>query len=164
MLKHSNATVHNLLPGCTDEIQVFDDGFGALIKHHAQEVSDEWLMVDANWKEWTSTSLSASRRRVLRRLRMWCPGIEGAEHGYVIGVDYAGPFDQDNDGNTYALFGVEVAHTNYGMVTLHIDRGSAGAVQGPRGPAGGLPPWGTRASGPGGPLHRPCMIIFCGYA
>jgi len=65
LLKHSNATLHNLLAGCTDEIQVVDDGFGALIKFYAQEVSDEWLMVDKNWEEWTKTSLSASRRRVL---------------------------------------------------------------------------------------------------
>ena len=26
-------------------------------------------------------------------------GIEGSEHGYVVGIEYAGPFDQDNDGN-----------------------------------------------------------------
>ena len=49
-------------------------------------------------------------------------GIEGAEHGYVLGIDYAGPFDKDNDGNVYALFGVEVAHTNYGNVTLSKDK------------------------------------------
>ena len=65
LLKHSRATLHNLVAGCTDEIQVVDDGFGALVKFYAQEVSDEWLMVDCNWKEWCSTTLSASRRRVL---------------------------------------------------------------------------------------------------
>ena len=62
--KHCNAHVHLLLPGCTDEIQVVDAGFGALIKHHAQHVSDEWLMDDANWAEWVSTRMSASRRRI----------------------------------------------------------------------------------------------------
>ena len=63
--KHCNADEHSLLAGCTDEIQVVDAGFGALIKHHTQIVSDEWLESDAHWAEWTSTRLSAGRRRIL---------------------------------------------------------------------------------------------------
>ena len=69
LLNHCNATVHALVAGCTDEIQVVDAGFGALIKFYAQEVSDEWLAIDENWEEWCSTRLSASRRRVL--LTQW---------------------------------------------------------------------------------------------
>ena len=39
--------------------------------------------------------------------------VMDADKGYVIGVDYAGPFEPDVDGNVYALFGVEVGHTKY---------------------------------------------------
>ena len=28
-------------------------------------------------------------------------GIESAEHGYVLGIDYAGPFDKDNNGKIF---------------------------------------------------------------
>ena len=102
MLRHSNATVHNLLPGCTDEIQVVDDGFGALIKHHAQDVSDEWLMVDANWEEWTSTSLSASRRRVL--LTTWygegyrraCSAYDFVKHFTKVGSNLTANGSEDH--------------------------------------------------------------------
>ena len=65
LLEHCNATVHALVAGCTDEIQVVDAGFGALIKFYAQETSDEWLAIDENWAEWCDTRLSAGRRRVL---------------------------------------------------------------------------------------------------
>ena len=102
MLRHSNATVHNLLPGCTDEIQVVDDGFGALIKHHAQDVSDEWLMVDANWEEWTSTSLSASHRRVL--LTAWygegyrraCSAYDFVKHFTKVGSNLTANGSEDH--------------------------------------------------------------------
>ena len=70
--KHCNCDLHLLIAGCTDEIQVVDAGFGALIKHHAQDVSDEWLGIDAHWEEWTSTRMSASRRRIL--LTQWYGG------------------------------------------------------------------------------------------
>ena len=56
--------------------------------------------------------------------------VADADKGYVLGIDYAGPFDPDVDGNTYALVGVEVGHTNYGMVELQKDRTSAGASKG----------------------------------
>ena len=54
-----------MLAGCTDEIQVVDAGFGALIKRHTEEVQMEWLHIDDNWAEWTGANLSASRKRVL---------------------------------------------------------------------------------------------------
>ena len=56
--------------------------------------------------------------------------VQDADKGYVLGVDYAGPFEPDVNGNTYALFGVEVGHTNYGMVYLTPDRSSANAKKG----------------------------------
>ena len=93
--KNSDATLHLLLAGCTDEIQVVDAGFGALIKHYAQEVSDEWLMEDVNWQEWCGTSLSASRRRVL--LTNWYG------EGYVracASYDFVKHFQQTGSGLT----------------------------------------------------------------
>ena len=63
--KHCSATFWNLLAGCTDEIQVVDAGFGALVKRLAEQVQTEWFDVDENWAEWTASTLSASRRRVL---------------------------------------------------------------------------------------------------
>ena len=59
------ADVINLLAGCTDEIQVVDAGFGALVKRHTEDVQMDWLQVDANWEEWTGANLTASRRRIL---------------------------------------------------------------------------------------------------
>ena len=44
--------------------------------------------------------------------------VEGGEKGYVVGGDLVGPYNKDNDGNTDAFIGVEVAHSNYGMVGL----------------------------------------------
>ena len=44
--------------------------------------------------------------------------IRGSNKGYVIGGDLIGPYTPDNDGNTDAMIGVEVGHTNYGMVEL----------------------------------------------
>jgi len=43
--------------------------------------------------------------------------VRGADKGYVLGIDYLGPFEPDLDGNSYALIGVD-ARTNYGMVRL----------------------------------------------
>ena len=42
-----------------------------------------------------------------------------ADKGYVLGVDYVGPFEPDVCGNVYALVGVEVGHTNYGSLERH---------------------------------------------
>ena len=55
----------NLLAGCTDEIQVVDAGFGALIKRCTDEVTQEWFTDDKNWAEWTGPNLSARRKRIL---------------------------------------------------------------------------------------------------
>ena len=57
-----------LWTGCTDEIQVVDAGFGALVKRHTEDVQMEWLQNDDNFKEWTGKNLSASRKRVLSTL------------------------------------------------------------------------------------------------
>ena len=60
-----NGLVWNLLAGSTDEIQVVDAGLGALIKRLVSVMIQEWLMDDGNWAEWTSSTLPASRKRVL---------------------------------------------------------------------------------------------------
>ena len=39
--------------------------------------------------------------------------IDGADKGYVLGIDLFGPFEDDIDGNEWALIGVEVAHSDY---------------------------------------------------
>ena len=44
--------------------------------------------------------------------------ITDADKGYVWGLDYAGPFPPDVDGNVYFLQGVEVGSTNMGYVQL----------------------------------------------
>ena len=63
--QHCKCDVFNLLAGCTDEIQVVDAGFGALIKRHTEIVQNEWFDEPDNWTEWTGNNLSASRKRVL---------------------------------------------------------------------------------------------------
>jgi hypothetical protein len=50
--------------------------------------------------------------------------VRGADEGYVLGIDLYGPFPPDVDGHTYALFGVEVGRTDYGMVRLLHDKTS----------------------------------------
>ena len=57
-----------LWTGCTDEIQVVDAGFGALVKRHTEDVQMEWIQNDDNFTEWTGKNLSASRKRVLSTL------------------------------------------------------------------------------------------------
>lgn len=42
--------------------------------------------------------------------------ITDADKGNVWGIDYAGPFPPDVDGNVYLLQGVEVGTTNMGYV------------------------------------------------
>ena len=79
--KHGDATVHNLLAGCTDDIQVVDAGFGALIKRHKEEVESEWLEDDGNWQRWSGGRLSASERRVLMTL-WYGEAYERACHSY----------------------------------------------------------------------------------
>ena len=44
--------------------------------------------------------------------------IRGKDKGYVYSMDYIGPYTPDIDGNIYGFVGVEVAHTNYGNITL----------------------------------------------
>ena len=44
--------------------------------------------------------------------------VTDSDKGYVLGVDFFGPFDPDVDGYIYGMIGVEVAHTKYGMVEL----------------------------------------------
>ena len=48
--------------------------------------------------------------------------IEDSNKGFVLGIDLYGPFSPDVDGNVYAMVGVEVGHTNYGMVRLMPDK------------------------------------------
>ena len=55
--------------------------------------------------------------------------IRGANKGYVMGVDYIGPYAPDVDGNVWGFIGVEVAHTNYGFVDLSVDKESSTAVK-----------------------------------
>ena len=54
--------------------------------------------------------------------------VVGAALGYVMSMDYAGPFEPDVDGNKYFLAGVEVAHTKLGFVELTKDRTAPEAV------------------------------------
>ena len=54
--------------------------------------------------------------------------IQGAEAGYVIGLDIVGPFAPDVDGNVWGLVAVEVAHTDYGMVRLLKTRDAASVL------------------------------------
>ena len=65
LLKLCNCVNWNLLAGCTDEIQVVDAGLGALVKKIVERILMDWLMNDANWEEWTSKTLPATRKRVL---------------------------------------------------------------------------------------------------
>ncbi len=51
-----------------------------------------------------------------------CTDIEDKDKGYVYSVDFVGPYSPDVDGNIYGFVGVEVAHTNYGIVTLSKNR------------------------------------------
>ena len=55
-------------------------------------------------------------------------GRVGADLGYVLSMDHAGPFEPDVDGNKYFLAGVEVAHTKLGFVELTRDRSAPEAV------------------------------------
>ena len=56
--------------------------------------------------------------------------VEHADKGYVMGIDFAGPFDPNVNGIVYDLFGVEVGHTNYGMVEMLPARPSKNAKGG----------------------------------
>ena len=48
--------------------------------------------------------------------------IADSDKGFVLGIDLYGPFTPDVDGNVYALVGVEVGRSNYGMVRLLPDK------------------------------------------
>ena len=89
LLTQCGADVWNLLAQCTDEIQVVDAGFGALVKRFTEDVQMEWLQDEVNWAEWTGPNLSASRRRVL--LTLWYgEGYERACNSY----DFEKVFDR----------------------------------------------------------------------
>ena len=61
---------------------------------------------------------------------MWTMCVTDAEKGYVLGVDFFGPFDPDVDNNVYGMIGVEVEHTRYGMVELMKNREAKNAIKG----------------------------------
>ena len=44
--------------------------------------------------------------------------VGGAAWGWVLGIDYFGPFDPDCDDNVWGLCGVETAHTDLGFLEL----------------------------------------------
>ena len=44
--------------------------------------------------------------------------IQDSDKGFVYNLDFVGPYEPDVDGNIFGLVGVEVGHTNYGIVTL----------------------------------------------
>ena len=50
--------------------------------------------------------------------------VKGKDKGYVYSVDYIGPYSPDVDFHIYGFVGVEVAHTNYGIVTLSKNKES----------------------------------------
>ena len=60
-----NCDVWNGCAGNTDEIQVVDAGVGALLKRKAEGIQTDWMAEDKNWEEWTGSTLSASRKRIL---------------------------------------------------------------------------------------------------
>ena len=64
-----------------------------------------------------------TQKKALRR----APGkqVTGAEKGYVIGVDFVGPFSPDVDNNKYGFVTVEVGHTDYGIVQLSKNKEAA---------------------------------------
>ncbi len=114
--KHADGTVHNLLAGCTDEVQVVDAGFGALIKRKTLDVQTEWLAVDENWKEWTGSHLSASRRRVL--ITQWygegyCRACES--YDFVANFEKCGSLltADGSDDDKIKLQGVICCHTPF---------------------------------------------------
>ena len=51
--------------GNTDDIQVVDAGMGALLKRFADQIQQDWMAEDANFEEWTPTTLLAGRKRIL---------------------------------------------------------------------------------------------------
>ena len=55
--------------------------------------------------------------------------IADATRGFVLGVDLYGPFTPDVDGNVWAMVGVEVGHTDWGMVRLMTDKDSDSCKQ-----------------------------------
>ena len=48
--------------------------------------------------------------------------VEGSDKGFVLGIDLIGPYSKDLSGNSFALVGVEVGHTHYGMAHLLKDK------------------------------------------
>jgi hypothetical protein len=56
--------------------------------------------------------------------------VGGAEFGWVFGIDYAGPFEPDCDGNVWALFGVETGHTDMGFVELSYNKAGPDSLRG----------------------------------
>ena len=55
--------------------------------------------------------------------------IQGAEKGFVLGLDLFGPFTPDVDGNEYALVAVEVGRTDFGFTRLLKDKTSESILE-----------------------------------
>ena len=55
--------------GCKDEVQLVDNGFGKMMKHHIGAYTDEWLEDKNNLNTWIASSgeggLTTSEKRVL---------------------------------------------------------------------------------------------------
>jgi hypothetical protein len=56
--------------------------------------------------------------------------IRGSTRGYVLGVDFSGPYPESNDGETYAIQGVEVGHTDFGLLHCCKDKSGVSADTG----------------------------------
>jgi hypothetical protein len=55
--------------------------------------------------------------------------IRGSTRGYVLGVDFSGPYPESNDGETYmyAIQGVEVGHTDLSLIHFCKDKSGPSA-------------------------------------
>jgi hypothetical protein len=56
--------------------------------------------------------------------------VGGAAWGWVLGIDYFGPFDPDCDGNVWGLCGVETAHTDLGFLELSANKEALDSMKG----------------------------------
>ena len=78
-------------------------------------------------------SCGQARVRTCRAMARRTPDghiVSGAEFGWVFGIDYAGPFEPDCDGNVWALFGVETGHTDMGFVELSYNKAGPYSLRG----------------------------------
>ena len=63
----------------------------------------------------------------LKSVSFWAPK---RNRGYVLGVDFSGPYPESNDGETHALQGVEVGTTDFGLLHCCKDKSGASADSG----------------------------------